>query len=77
MTIPAPDGGAEHPAAPPQLTEEILAIQGITKEFDGVKVLDNVSFSLRRGEIMGLIGENGAGKSTLIKIITGIYPPSG
>jgi ribose transport system ATP-binding protein len=56
---------------------EILTVQGITKEFDGVKVLDDVTFSLRRGEIMGLIGENGAGKSTLIKIITGIYSPSG
>ncbi|MCL2127057.1 MAG: sugar ABC transporter ATP-binding protein [Treponema sp.] len=55
----------------------ILSIQNITKKFSGVKVLDNVSFDLRRGEIMGLIGENGAGKSTLIKIITGIYDPSG
>jgi ABC-type sugar transport system ATPase subunit len=55
---------------------EILTIEGITKLFDGVKVLDSVSFGIRRGEIMGLIGENGAGKSTLIKIISGIYQPS-
>jgi len=55
----------------------ILSIRNITKEFSGVKVLDDVSFDIRRAEVMGLIGENGAGKSTLIKIITGIYDPSG
>jgi ribose transport system ATP-binding protein len=54
----------------------ILELQGISKEFSGVRVLNKVSFSIQTGEIMGLIGENGAGKSTLIKIISGIYQPS-
>ncbi|MDR0448051.1 MAG: sugar ABC transporter ATP-binding protein [Treponema sp.] len=56
--------------------EVILSILGISKLFSGVKVLDEVNLDIRRGEIMGLIGENGAGKSTLIKIISGIYQPS-
>jgi ribose transport system ATP-binding protein len=56
--------------------ENILAVEGITKEFSGVRVLDRISLRIRRGEIMGLIGENGAGKSTLIKIISGIYQPT-
>ncbi|MBN0661211.1 ATP-binding cassette domain-containing protein, partial [Pseudomonas aeruginosa] len=44
--------------------QEILRTEGLSKFFPGVKALDNVNFSLRRGEIMALLGENGAGKST-------------
>jgi ribose transport system ATP-binding protein len=63
-------------ASKPDGAGDILSIEEITKTFSGVRVLDHVSFKIRRGEIMGLIGENGAGKSTLIKIISGIYQPS-
>ncbi len=51
----------------------ILTMRGITKTFPGVNALENVDFTLRRGEIHALMGENGAGKSTLIKCLTGIY----
>ncbi|MDN6633735.1 MAG: ATP-binding cassette domain-containing protein, partial [Enterobacterales bacterium] len=53
--------------------EVLLRTEGLSKYFPGVKALNNVSFSLRRGEIMALLGENGAGKSTLIKALTGVY----
>ncbi|MDR1581318.1 MAG: sugar ABC transporter ATP-binding protein [Synergistaceae bacterium] len=52
----------------------ILELRHITKTFPGVKALDNVNFTLKRGEIHALMGENGAGKSTFIKIITGVHP---
>ena len=50
----------------------VLTARGITMTFPGVRALENVDFTLRRGEIHALMGENGAGKSTLIKCLTGI-----
>ena len=50
----------------------VLRMQGICMTFPGVKALDNVSFTLKKGEIRALMGENGAGKSTLIKCLTGV-----
>ena len=56
------------------MSDYILEMRAITKEFPGVKALDNVSFQVRRGEIHCLVGENGAGKSTLMKVLSGVYP---
>ena len=52
----------------------ILKMQNITKEFPGVKALDNVNIEVTEGEIHALCGENGAGKSTLMNVLSGIYP---
>jgi rhamnose transport system ATP-binding protein len=60
-----------------RVAESILELRHITKTFPGVRALDDVQFTLERGEIHALIGENGAGKSTLIKVITGVYEPDG
>ncbi|AGT10340.1 multiple monosaccharide ABC transporter ATP-binding protein [Paracoccus aminophilus] len=54
--------------------DTILEMRGITKEFPGVKALNNVNMAVRRGEIRALVGENGAGKSTLMKVLSGVYP---
>ena len=56
------------------MSDIILEMKNITKEFPGVKALDDVNLVVKRGTIHALVGENGAGKSTLMKVLSGIYP---
>ena len=55
---------------------EILRTEGLTKRFGGLSAVNDVSFSLEKGEVLGLIGPNGAGKTTLINLISGVYLPT-
>jgi ABC-type branched-subunit amino acid transport system ATPase component len=54
----------------------LLSIRGITRRFSGLTALEDVSFDVNEGQVVGLIGPNGAGKTTMINVITGITPPT-
>ena len=59
-----------------KMTEELLQLKNIYKNFGNVKVLKDVNIKINKGEVVALIGDNGAGKSTLIKVITGVHRPT-
>jgi branched-chain amino acid transport system ATP-binding protein len=55
----------------------LLEVSHLSKDFGGLRAVDDLSFELNQGEILGLIGPNGAGKTTVFNVMTGVYPPSG
>src|SRR6476469_6373139 len=56
------------------MSDYLLEMKGIVKQFDGVRALDGIDLKVRPGECIGLCGENGAGKSTLMKVLSAVYP---
>ncbi len=66
---------AARPARTRAIGEVLLAVEGVTLRFGGVRALSGVSFDIRRGEIRAIIGPNGAGKSSMLNVVNGFYQP--
>jgi simple sugar transport system ATP-binding protein len=71
------DARPVEPAPPLADGAPVLEVRGVTKSFGALSVLRGIDISLRRGEVLGLVGDNGAGKSTLVKIMSGLYSQDG
>jgi simple sugar transport system ATP-binding protein len=71
----APNTGGEHVVAPQAAADDVLRVEHIAKRFGPVVALRDINLHVRKGEVLGLLGDNGAGKSTLMKIICGFQRP--
>jgi simple sugar transport system ATP-binding protein len=75
LALPEPGNGGEHVVAPDAAADDVLRVEHLAKGFGPVTALRDINLHLRKGEVLGLLGDNGAGKSTLMKIICGFERP--
>lgn len=73
---PEVDAGVDEAAAAGGVSPDLLEVRDVVQTFTGVRALDGVSMSVRRGSIHGLIGPNGSGKTTMLNVISGVYDPT-
>lgn len=59
-----------------EMTDIVVCLEGVSVDFNGIRVLENIWLNIRRGDFMAILGPNGAGKTTLLKVILGLYRPT-